>query len=60
MRINPPRRVRAALYVLTAVGTPVVAYLKAKGYIGDLELTLWAAEVTVVNGLAALNTPPSE
>ncbi len=26
MRLNPPRRVRAALYVATLVGTPVVAY----------------------------------
>lgn len=56
MNLNPPRRVRAALYVLTAVGTPVAAYLNLKGYIGDPELVLWAAEVTVVNGLAALNT----
>lgn len=60
MTLNPPRRVRAALYVLTAVGTPVVVYLQAKGIVGDLELVLWGAEVTVVNGLAALNTSPSE
>ena len=56
MNLNPPRRIRAALYLLTAVGTPIAAYLKVKGYIGDEELALWAAEVTVVNGLAALNT----
>jgi hypothetical protein len=56
VNLNPPRRVRAALYVLTAVGTPVAAYLKFKGLIGDAELALWGAEVTVVNGLAALNT----
>ena len=56
MHLNPPRRVRAALYLITAIGTPVAAYLKVKGYIGDEELALWAAEVTVVNGLAALNT----
>lgn len=59
MNLNPPRRVRAALYVLTAVGTPVVAYLNVKGVLGDPELVLWAAEVTVVNGLAALNTTPA-
>lgn len=56
MRLNPPRRVRALLYVATAIGTPVVVYLQAKGIIGDLEFILWSAEVTVVNGLAALNT----
>lgn len=60
MNFNPPRRVRALLYLLTALGTPLAAYLKVKGYIGDEELALWAAEVTVVNGIAALNTAPSE
>jgi hypothetical protein len=60
MTLNPPRKVRAALYIFTAVGTPLVAYLKVKGLIGDPELVLWAAEVTVVNGIAALNvTPPA-
>ncbi|GAB3776814.1 hypothetical protein FB382_004340 [Nocardioides ginsengisegetis] len=58
MNLNPPRSVRAALYLLTALGTPVALYLQAKGYIGDLELALWGAEVTVVNGIAALNTKP--
>lgn len=55
MKLNLPASVRATLYVLTAVGTPVLAYLFAKGYIGELEVTLWAAEVSVVNTLAALN-----
>lgn len=59
MNLNPPRRVRAALYVLTAIGTPIAAYLKFRGIIGDPELALWGAEVTVVNGLAALNTAPA-
>lgn len=58
MTLNPPRRIRAALYIFTALGTPLVAYLALKGYIGDPELALWGAEVTVVNGLAALNTTP--
>ena len=58
MKLNPSRRVRAALYLVTALGTPVVVYLQAKGILGDLELILWSAEVTVVNGIAALNTQP--
>lgn len=60
MPLNPPRRVRAALYILTAVGTPLVAYLNARGIIGDLEVALWSAEVAVTTGLAALNTPAPE
>ena len=59
MTLNPSRRVRAILYVATLVGTPVVVYLQAKGVIGDLELTLWGAEVTAVSAMAALNTPTS-
>jgi hypothetical protein len=65
MKFNPSQNVRLFLYIFTAVGTPVVAYLKAKGYIGDLEMILWSAEVTVISGLAALNVksqgtePPS-
>lgn len=54
MQINVPPQIRAALYVLTAVGSPVVAYLLAKGVIGVLEVALWSAEVTVVNTMAAL------
>lgn len=55
MTLNLPPKVRAAIYVLTALGTPLVAYLFAKELIGTLEVTLWAAEVTAVNALAALN-----
>jgi hypothetical protein len=55
MTLNPPSRVRAVLYILTGLGTPLVAYLAAKGIVGDLEVTLWSAEVAVVSGMAALN-----
>lgn len=55
MKFNPSSQVRAALYVLTGLGTPLVAYLAAKGIVGDLEVSLWSAEVTVVSALAALN-----
>lgn len=56
MTITLPAWLRRGLYALTAVGTPVVAYLSAKGYIGDLEVTLWSGEVAVVGALAAFNT----
>lgn len=55
MSLNPPYKVRAVLYILTALGTPLVAYLSAKGLIGNLEVALWSAEVTVVNIMASLN-----
>ena len=59
MTINVPYRIRAALYILTSIGTPVIAYLFAKDILGELEVALWSAEVTVVSALAAFNTVPT-
>lgn len=60
MTLNVPYKVRAALYVFTAVGSPVMAYLLAKGFVGELEMVLWSAEVTAVAALAAFNTEPTK
>lgn len=60
MRVNLPAKVRAALYILTALGTPLVAYLLAKGVIGELEVSLWSGEVAVVTAMAALNVSNPE
>lgn len=58
MTITIPAKVRQALYIFTAVGTPVVTYLLAKEVIGELEMALWSAEVLVVGSLAAFKTTP--
>lgn len=55
MQFNPPAKIRGVIYIVTALGTPLIAYLLAKGIISSLEVTLWAAEVTAVNAMAALN-----
>lgn len=55
MTLNIPYKVRAVLYIVNAVGSPVMAYLLAKGFIGTLEVGLWAAEMTAVFALAGLN-----
>lgn len=60
MTFNLPYQARAGLYLLTAIGTPVVGYLFAKEIIGELEVAFWSAEVTVVSTLALFNTTPSE
>lgn len=62
LALNPPRGVRVALYVVTVVGTPFVAYLNAKGILDADAVTLWSAEVAVAGSLAALNVtfPSSE
>ena len=60
MTLNVPYKIRAILYLITALGTPIVTYLLAKNIIGDLEMALWGAEVTVVSAIAALNTAPNQ
>ena len=60
MSLNVPYKIRAALYILNAIGGPIVAYLLAKEIIGELELTLWAAESAAVFALAGLNVTPNE
>lgn len=60
MNLNVPYKIRAGLYVFTAVGTPVVGYLLTKGIIGELEVAFWSAEVAVVSALAALNVSKPE
>lgn len=60
MNLTLPSKVRAGLYVLTALGSPVMAYLLAKGVIGELELSLWSGLVTAVGSMAALNVNKKE
>lgn len=59
MQLNIPYKVRAFLYVLTMVGTPFVMTMVDQGFMPDWVAVLWAAEVTVVSGLAAFNTVPT-
>lgn len=55
MTINVPYAIRAALYVINVIGSPLMAYLLSRGTIGTLEVTLWAAEMSAVFALAGLN-----
>jgi len=52
MKLSPA--VRRAIYAVTIIGTPLVAYTKAKGWIGNDEVQLWSAEVAAVGTLAAV------
>lgn len=60
MQINLSPAFRVAVYVLTLLGAPVVVYLRARDIIGDLELTLWGAEVSAVSLMAALKVPDTD
>jgi hypothetical protein len=59
MDVTVPPGLRVAIYVLNVLGAPVVVYLRAKHVIGDLELTLWGAEVSAMALLAGFHVPAS-
>lgn len=59
MKINLPYRVRAVLYIVTAVVTPIVAVLVEQTILPAWVGVLWASEVTVVGAIAAFNTAPA-
>lgn len=58
--LNLPPRARLVAYVLTSLGSAIVAYLAARGFAGDAEVALWGAVVALVNGMAALNVPTTK
>jgi hypothetical protein len=60
MKVNTWPAIRVGVYVLNLLGAPVVVYLRAKGVIGDLELTLWGAEVSAMSAMAGLNVPNAD
>lgn len=55
MKLTIPYKVRATLYIINVIGTPVIMYLLAKDIIGQQEVMLWGAEMTAVSIMAALN-----
>lgn len=55
MKIQLPPQVRATLYVLISVSSPVVAYLGTQGRLSDFVVGLYAVVVTAVSALAFSN-----
>lgn len=55
MKANVPSKVRLVIYLVNVLGTPVIAYANARGWIGELEVALWSAEVAAAFALAGLN-----
>jgi len=60
MNINLPSKVRAALYALIAVLSPLVTYLGTQGRLDEFYVGLFAVIVTAVSGLAFSNVTPDE
>lgn len=58
--LNPPASLRKALYIITTLGGPIIAYLQIKNpdLIGNAELALWTALTSAVALMAGLNVTP--
>ena len=56
MKLNPPRKVRAALYIFTAVGSFVVTGLALYEIVGAKEVTLWTSFTVLIATMAGRNT----
>ena len=60
LSFNPSARVRSAIYVLTAVANPVIAYLGQENVIASFWVGLWLVLNGAILGLARLNVTPEE
>jgi len=58
MKVNFAPKVRLFIYITTAVGSLVVAYLSNVAVLGPNEVELWVQLSALVNGLAAVNVTP--
>lgn len=56
MTLNPPRKVRAALYIFTMFGSLIMTYLAIKNIVGVDEVALWTSFTTLIAGMAGFNT----
>lgn len=56
---NPTPQVRQAAYILTALSSPVMAYLAQQGVVNEFWFGLFSVVVTAVAGLAAFNVKKS-
>lgn len=60
MSINLPPQVRAILYALIAITSPIVTYLGQQNRVSDFVVGLFAVIVTAVSALAFSNVNPEE
>ncbi len=59
MTLNPPPKVRATLYILSAVGNPTIAYLFSQGKVDSFWFGLWTVISVAVFALAGINVTSS-
>lgn len=55
MQLNPPAKVRIAIYVTVVMGTAVLVPLHTAGVVSDLVFNVWTSVAGAASALAALN-----
>lgn len=55
MQLNPPPKVRAAIYIVVVLGTAALVPLHAAGVVSDTVLAVWTSVSAAASGLAAIN-----
>jgi hypothetical protein len=55
MDLNPPRKVRAALYITVVMGTAVLVPLNLAGVVSDTVMAVWTSVSGAASMLAAFN-----
>lgn len=61
--LNPPRAVRAVLYLIGTLGVIALQWATAKGYLDGADQTALAAVIALILALATANTivtPPDD
>jgi hypothetical protein len=56
MPLNPPRPVRAVLYLIATLATPTVLWASSTGRIDDALTILLGSYIAIVSALATANT----
>lgn len=60
MPLNPPKQVRAVLYLIATFATPTVLWASSEGHIGTALTVLCGSYIAIVSGLATANTVTPE
>ena len=55
-----PARVRSAIYLVTALVTPIMVYLADQGVVSSFWIGLYTVFTSAVNALAYVNVTPDE
>jgi len=60
MSINLPYKVRASIYILSGMTSPLIVYMSVNGVINESVVALYASIMTFVTGLAAVNVSDND